>query len=73
MSTQQWLAAALIVLAAGLATNSVLGPLWFEAIEYRYSETILNQAFADIRNGAEAKTTLEKASTQLQTAWQKYK
>ena len=42
-------------------------------IGYIEFETIMNQAFADVRNGADPKTTLEKATTQLQTAWQKYK
>lgn len=41
-------------------------------IGYIEFETILNQAFADIRNGADAKTSLESASTQLATAWKKY-
>jgi len=41
-------------------------------IGYIEFETIMNQAFADIRNGADAKTTLGKADTQLKTAWQKY-
>ena len=42
-------------------------------IGYIEFEQILNQAFADIRNGADAKGTLDKASTQLTTAWAKYK
>lgn len=42
-------------------------------IGYIEFESILNQAFADIRNGADAKTTLDKASSQLKTAWAKYK
>jgi hypothetical protein len=33
----------------------------------------MNQAFADIRNGADPKTTLDKATTELTTAWQRYK
>jgi len=41
-------------------------------IGYIEFESILNQAFADIRNGADAKTTLDKASNQLKTAWTKY-
>jgi ABC-type glycerol-3-phosphate transport system substrate-binding protein len=41
-------------------------------IGYIEFETILNQAFADIRNGADAKTSLDNASTQLATAWKKY-
>jgi ABC-type glycerol-3-phosphate transport system substrate-binding protein len=43
-----------------------------QTIGYIEFETIMNQAFADIRNGADAKTTLDKASDQLKTAWQKY-
>jgi ABC-type glycerol-3-phosphate transport system substrate-binding protein len=42
-------------------------------IGYIEFETILNQAFADIRNGAEAQGALDKASAALTTAWQKYK
>ncbi len=42
-------------------------------IGYIEFETILNQAFADIRNGAEAKTALDKATGALTTAWQKYR
>jgi ABC-type glycerol-3-phosphate transport system substrate-binding protein len=42
-------------------------------IGYIEFETILNQSFADIRNGADPKSTLDKASSQLTTAWQKYK
>lgn len=42
-------------------------------IGYIEFESILNQAFADIRNGAEAKPTLDKAESQLKTAWAKYK
>ncbi|MDY7090343.1 MAG: sugar ABC transporter substrate-binding protein [Actinomycetota bacterium] len=41
-------------------------------IGYIEFETILNQAFADIRNGADAKTALDSASAQLTTAWKKY-
>ena len=43
-----------------------------QTIGYIEFETIMNQAFADIRNGADAKTTLDKSSAQLKTAWQKY-
>jgi ABC-type glycerol-3-phosphate transport system substrate-binding protein len=43
-----------------------------QTIGYIEFETILNQAFADIRNGADAKTALGNASTQLATAWKKY-
>jgi multiple sugar transport system substrate-binding protein len=42
-------------------------------IGYIEFETILNQAFADIRNGADPKTALDKASSELTTAWQKYR
>ncbi|GAA0553555.1 extracellular solute-binding protein [Paractinoplanes ferrugineus] len=41
-------------------------------IGYIEFETILNQAFADIRNGVDAKTSLDSASAQLATAWKKY-
>jgi ABC-type glycerol-3-phosphate transport system substrate-binding protein len=42
-------------------------------VGYIEFETILNQAFADIRNGENAKTALDKASGQLKTAWAKYR
>lgn len=41
-------------------------------VGYIEFETILNQAFSDIRNGADAKTALDKASDDLTTAWAKY-
>ena len=44
MQIGNWLVVSLVFLAAGLAANSALGPLWLEVIDYRYSETILNQA-----------------------------
>jgi multiple sugar transport system substrate-binding protein len=42
-------------------------------IGYIEFETILNQAFSDIRNGADAKQSLEAAKSKLTTAWAKYK
>jgi len=42
-------------------------------IGYIEFETILNQAFADIRNGQDAKTALTAATGKLTTAWAKYK
>lgn len=41
-------------------------------VGYIEFETILNQAFADIRNGAAAGPTLRDAASQLTTAWKKY-
>lgn len=41
--TDRWLVRVLYVLAAGLAANSLLGPLVTEVIEYRFSETLINQ------------------------------
>lgn len=41
-------------------------------IGYIEFETILNQAFSDIRNGADAESALQKASDDLTTAWAKY-
>lgn len=43
-STNRWLERVLYVLAAGIAVNSLLGPLVTEVIEYRFSETLINQA-----------------------------
>lgn len=37
------LGAGLFLLAGGLASNSLLGPLAFEVIRYRYSESLINQ------------------------------
>lgn len=42
-STSRWLQRVLYVLAAGIAANSLLGPLLTEVIEYRFSETLINQ------------------------------
>jgi ABC-type glycerol-3-phosphate transport system substrate-binding protein len=41
-------------------------------IGYIEFETIMNQTFADVRNGADPKTALDKGTSQLKTAWQKY-
>jgi ABC-type glycerol-3-phosphate transport system substrate-binding protein len=41
-------------------------------IGYIEFETIMNQVFADVRNGADPKTTVDKGTAQLKTAWQKY-
>lgn len=43
MDTRKPLSLALIVLALGLAANSILGPLALDVIRYRWSETIDNQ------------------------------
>jgi ABC-type glycerol-3-phosphate transport system substrate-binding protein len=42
-------------------------------VGYIEFEEILNRAFADIRNGSDARTALESASTELETAWSKYR
>lgn len=42
-------------------------------IGYIEFEDIMNRMFADIRNGADAKKSLENASTELVKAWAKYK
>lgn len=42
-------------------------------IGYIEFETILDQTFADISNGADAKTALQSADKQVKTAWTKYK
>lgn len=41
-------------------------------VGYVEFETILNGAFADIRNGTDASTALESASVELEAAWQSY-
>jgi hypothetical protein len=42
-ASQRWLAAGLLTIAAGLALVALLGPLAFEVIEYRVTETLRNQ------------------------------
>lgn len=42
-------------------------------VGYIEFESILNATFADIRNGADPKTSLQKASDSLAKAWAKYK
>jgi ABC-type glycerol-3-phosphate transport system substrate-binding protein len=44
-----------------------------QTIGYIEFETILDQTFADISNGADAKTALESAKKQVVAAWAKYK
>lgn len=44
-----------------------------KTIGYIEFETIMNQAFSDIRNGADPKKTLDTASQKLTTQWAKYK
>lgn len=43
VSQSSWLTRVLYLLATGLAANSLLGPLAGEVIEYRFSETLINQ------------------------------
>ena len=43
MRRHRWLAAGCFALAGGLALNSLLGPLAFGVIEYRYTEPFANQ------------------------------
>jgi maltose-binding protein MalE len=38
-------------------------------VGYVQFESLINQAFADIRNGSDARERLEQASTQIQDAW----
>ena len=42
-SEATWLSRLLILLAVGLAANSILGPLALEVIEYRYTDSLINQ------------------------------
>ncbi len=42
-------------------------------VGYVEFEEILNRAFADIRNGTDARSALETAETELETAWAPYK
>ena len=41
-------------------------------VGYVEFEDIMGRAYSDIRNGAEAKATLETATTELKTAWAQY-
>lgn len=38
-----WLSRLLVLLAVGLATNSILGPFALDVIDYRYSDSMVNQ------------------------------
>jgi hypothetical protein len=42
-TTGRWLGWGLFALGAGIALNSLLGPLALDVIEYRFSETLINQ------------------------------
>lgn len=42
-TAHRWLAAALVIMAGGLAANSLIGPLAFDLIDYPFSETVRNQ------------------------------
>jgi len=42
-SADRWLAAGLVALAVALAGNSLLGPLVTDAVEYPFSDTMVNQ------------------------------
>jgi hypothetical protein len=44
MGARAWLAGGLFALGVGLVANALLGPLAVGAIEYHYSETLVNQA-----------------------------
>lgn len=41
--SQRFIAFGLLILAAGLAANSLLGPLAFEVIDYHFSDSLKNQ------------------------------
>jgi hypothetical protein len=41
--SQRWLALGLLTIAAGLAVVALLGPLGFEVVDYRVTETLRNQ------------------------------
>lgn len=58
------LLAGLVVLAAGLVANSVLGPLFLGVIEYRYGESMTNQGI-----GLDAVALFVVAPTALLAAW----
>lgn len=64
MDTRKLLIIALVVLAAGLAVNSLLGPLVFDVIRYRWSETIDNQGI-----GLDAVALFIVAPLCLVSAW----
>jgi hypothetical protein len=44
MKASRWLGWALIALGAGLAANSLLGPLVTETIDFHYSTAMTNQS-----------------------------
>lgn len=43
VTRRTWLTRLLVVLAVGLAANSILGPLVFGVIDYRYTDSLVNQ------------------------------
>lgn len=64
MDARKLLTATLIILAGGLAVNSLLGPLALDAIRYRWSETIDNQGI-----GLDAVALAIVAPLCLASAW----
>jgi ABC-type glycerol-3-phosphate transport system substrate-binding protein len=58
------------IMASESTQTAVARPSTIGYIEF---ETIMNQTFSDIRNGADAKQALESAQSKLTTAFSKYK
>jgi len=61
---RDWLVGLLLVLAIGLTANSILGPLALDVIEYRYTESLINQGI-----GLDAIALLGAAPLALVAAW----
>ena len=59
-----WLIRLLVVLAVGLAANSILGPLALGIIDYRYSESLINQGI-----GLDAVALLAATPIAIAAAW----
>jgi len=61
---RDWLVRLLLLLAVGLTANSILGPLALDVIEYRYSESLINQGI-----GLDAVALLGAVPVALIAAW----
>ena len=60
----RWLSIGTVLLAAALAVNSLLGPFGLDVINYRYGESMVNQAI-----GLDAVALLVAAPLALAAAW----
>jgi hypothetical protein len=64
----RWLSLGTVAIAAGLAVTSLLGPFVFDTIDYRFAETVRNQAV-----GLDAASLLIVAPVAVFSAWATYR